>query len=381
MTVPGLARTGGSPGRVTRVSGPLVDLVGLDGVMVFEIVEVGEQRLLGEVVAIEGAHVTAQLFEYTGGLAPGAPARALGEPLSARLGPGLLGNVFDGILRPLSAAPVWLGPGARTAPPPAFTFQPLARVGDDVRPGTRIGTAVGASGIEESVVAAPGAAGRLTWVADAGSAGPDDVIARVGTTPVRLTSRWPVRRPRPSAGRRNATVPLTTGQRVLDLLFPVAKGSTAAVVGGFGTGKTLLLQQVAKWCDADVIVYVGCGERGNEMADAIDELQRARGSPHGPAPARTHGDHRQHVEHAGDGSGSQHLHGDDRGRALPRPRARRRAHRRLDVALGRGAARVLVAQWRATGRGGLPGRPGRRARRVLRAGRFLRHARRRARGR
>jgi V/A-type H+-transporting ATPase subunit A len=261
-------------GRVTRVAGPLVELAGMGEVAVFDMVEVGDQCLPGEIVAIDGDHVTAQLHEYSGGLAPGVPARPCGEPLSARLGPGLLGGVFDGILRPLTAAGPWLRPGAMARHEDTrYAFRPSVRVGDEVGPGTRLGLATGPAGIEEGVVVPPGVGGHVTWMSGPAPLGVDDIVARVDGRAVALTTRWPVRRPRPSRRRLEATVPLATGQRVLDLLFPVAKGSTAAVVGGFGTGKTLLLQQLAKWCDADVIVYVACGERGNELADAIDELQ------------------------------------------------------------------------------------------------------------
>lgn len=263
-----------APGKVTRVTGPLVELTGMGQVAVFDMVEVGTDRLPGEVVAIRGDRVTAQLHEYTGGLAPGMPARPQGEPLSARLGPGLLGGVFDGILRPLRGAGAWLQPGSRGQGDAArFAFRPLVRAGDRVRPGERLGVAAGETHIEEAVVLPPDIGGRVTWVSDAATLAADDIVARVDGRPVTLTMPWPVRTPRPSRRRLDATVPLATGQRVLDLLFPVAKGSTAAVIGGFGTGKTLLLQQVAKWCDADVIVYVACGERGNELADVMDELQ------------------------------------------------------------------------------------------------------------
>ena len=262
-------------GRVVRVNGPLVDLHAMgDGVAMFDVVEVGADGLPGEVVAIEGTTVTAQLYEYTGGLAPGAPARGRGEPLSARLGPGLLGGVFDGILRPLAGAPTWLRSGASGDRQAAdFHFRPARHTGERVRSGETVGTATGASGIEEAVVAPPGIAGRVTWIADERTVSPAGIVARVEDTAVALTAAWPVRHARPYARRLDATAPLVTGQRVLDVLFPVAKGSTAAVVGGFGTGKTVLLQQVAKWCDADVIVYVACGERGNELADTIDELE------------------------------------------------------------------------------------------------------------
>ena len=261
-------------GRVTRVAGPLVELVDLGDVAVLDVVEVGAHRLPGEVVAIDGARVTAQLYEYTGGLAPGMPAWPQGGPLSARLGPGLLGGVFDGILRPLTGAAAWLRPGGGAGGAALrFEFHPSIRAGGEVAPGSQLGEATGPTGIREAVVVPPGVTGRLTWVSEAAGMGPDDVVARVGPRDLALSTRWPVRRPRPSRRRLDATVPLATGQRVLDLLFPVAKGSTAAVVGGFGTGKTVLLQQVAKWCDADVIVFVGCGERGNELADAIDEIR------------------------------------------------------------------------------------------------------------
>jgi len=268
------AGTGDPPGRVTRVAGPLVELAGLGDVAMFDVVEVGADRLLGEVVAIDGARVTAQLYEHTGGLAPGTPARPSGAPLSARLGPGLLGGVFDGILRPLTGAAVWLRPGnVGDEEPRRFEFRPSVHIGDEVGPGSRLGEATGPASIAEAVVVPPDMAGGVTWVSDPGVVGLDDIVARIDGREVRLSNRWPVRRPRPSRRRLDATAPLATGQRVLDLLFPVAKGSTAAVVGGFGTGKTVLLQQVAKWCDADVIVYVGCGERGNELADGIDELE------------------------------------------------------------------------------------------------------------
>jgi len=259
---------------VVRVSGPLVDLVDLGGgVGMFDVVEVGPDRLTGEIVAIAGDTVTAQLYEYTGGLAPGAAASALARPLSARLGPGLLGGVFDGILRPLTGAATWLHPGGRDdAAPAPSRFRPLRRAGEQVLPGDAVGVAVGAAGIEEAVVVPVGSGGTLSWVSDDAAVGPSDVAARVHGRDVRVTTVWPVRRPRPITRRLDAAEPLVTGQRVLDALFPIAKGSTAAVVGGFGTGKTVLLQQIAKWCDADVIVYVACGERGNELADTIDEL-------------------------------------------------------------------------------------------------------------
>ena len=261
-------------GRVRRVAGPLVEIVDLGDVAVFDLVEVGDTRLAGEVVAIEGGLVTAQLFEDTSGLAPGAAVSASGSPLAARLGPGLLGGVFDGILRPLEASNPWLRPGARrSSTPETFRFRPGVAVGDELGPGSPLGVAVGAVGVDEAVVVPPGVQGHIEWIGAEADVGVDDVIATIDGHDLYVHHRWPVRVPRPARRRLDAAVPLVTGQRVLDLLYPIAKGSTSAVVGGFGTGKTMLLQQVAKWCDADVIIYVGCGERGNELADVIDELQ------------------------------------------------------------------------------------------------------------
>ncbi len=263
-------------GRVTRVSGPLVEVRGLDGAAVADVVEVGPDRLVGEIVAMAGDRSTAQVYEYTGGLAPGATVVGTGAPLAVRLGPGLLGGVFDGILRPLADAGEWLGPAQadrRGTSARRVSFSGTAALGDPVAGGCRIGTATDDDGTVEAVVVPPGVSGTVERLRPDGDMDVDDVVARVGGRDVAAVHRWPVRRPRPHAGRLESAVPLRTGQRVLDILLPVARGSTAAVVGGFGTGKTVLLQQVAKWSEADVIVYVGCGERGNELADAVDELR------------------------------------------------------------------------------------------------------------
>ncbi|MBN9618274.1 MAG: ATPase, partial [Actinobacteria bacterium] len=257
MTPP---RTG--PGRVVRVSGPLVEMEGLGNVAMSELVGLGPEGLLAEVVGLDGDRTTVQAYEYTGGLAVGDPARRMGRPLSARLGPHLLGGVFDGLLRPLSDGPVWLVPGAATggtAQPQLWT--PLATEGTRVDGGAVLGTATAPSrSFVCRVLVPPGVSGTIDLVAPAGTVDLDDTVARVGATTVRLSSWWPVRRPRPVGERLTADEPLVTGQRVLDALFPLALGGRAAVPGGFGTGKTMLLQQVAKWCSADVIVYVGCGE-------------------------------------------------------------------------------------------------------------------------
>jgi len=264
---------GPAQGRVTRVNGSLVEVTDLPGVSMYDIVEVGGDRLPGEIVAIRGPTATVQAYEYTGGLAPGDPARGRGEPLSARLGPHLLGAVFDGLLRPLGDAGIWLDPG-RSRPAGedrSFDFTPEVSDGDVVPTGACLGTVANPGRVPYRVLVPPGASG----VVDQLRAGPVSgaaVIATVGGTAVPLTGSWPVRVARPYLERLAGDAPLRTGQRVVDVLFPVSRGGTTAVPGGFGTGKTVLLQQITKWCDADVIIYVGCGERGNELADMLAEL-------------------------------------------------------------------------------------------------------------
>jgi len=264
----------GGAARVVRVNGPLVEVTGLAGVAMYDIIELGQHLLSGEAVAIRGDVTTVQAYEYTGGLAPGDPARSRGEPLSARLGPHLLGGIFDGLLRPLDGAPAWLEPGHVFTPAEGaeFEFRPQIEPGTTVDEGVGLGSVAMSSGIGYRVLVPPGLDGVVEKIREAGPAPGDAVIATVSGTDVRLTSAWPVRRPRPYRRRLDAGAPLLTGQRVVDLLFPITKGGSCAVPGGFGTGKTVLLQQITKWCDADVIVYVGCGERGNELVDMLVEL-------------------------------------------------------------------------------------------------------------
>lgn len=260
-------------GVVRRVSGPLVEIDQLPGLAMAELVELGAARLPAEVVAVDGALATAQAYEYTGGLAPGDPVTPLGRPLAARLGPGLTGGVFDGLLRPLAGSATWLTPGqAREADERCWSFTPAAEPGSELAPGDLLGTVEDAGPVIHRVLVPHEVSGRLEMLAPAGCYRDDQPVATVAGTPVALSSWWPVRRPRPHRTRTAGGAPLLTGQRVIDAVFPIVKGGTAAVPGGFGTGKTVLLQQIAKWCDADVIVYVGCGERGNELADVLTEL-------------------------------------------------------------------------------------------------------------
>jgi V/A-type H+-transporting ATPase subunit A len=260
-------------GRVVRVNGPLVEVEGLGSVAVLDVLEIGAFRLAAEVTSIRPGMVTAQVYEYTGGLRVGEPVRSRCEPLSARLGPHLLGGTFDGLLRPLADLSPWLAPGAPDRPrEERCRFTPACQAGTVVAGGAVLGVVFTDVGLEHRVTVPPGVTGPIEWVSGATEVADDTPIATVGETPVMVSQKWPIRTPRPVQSRLALSPPLLTGQRIIDLLFPIARGSTAAVPGGFGTGKTVLLQQILKWCRADVIVFVGCGERGNELADALAEL-------------------------------------------------------------------------------------------------------------
>ncbi len=264
--------------EVIRVNGPLVEVRGLVGGRMFDVVRVGPAHLPGEVIALDGDVATVQVYEYTGGLKPGDPAEGTGSALAVELGPGLLGGVFDGLLRDLGHAEAWLAPGRVAMGLPrdrTWRFTPTVKEGDTVTGGRSLGRVEAPdvpSPVPLRVLVPPGVEGAVEGISGEAELRLDDPVATVAGKEVSLVTTWPVRVPRPARRRLPASAPLQTGQRVLDLLFPIARGSTAAVPGGFGTGKTMLLQQIAKWCDADVIVYVGCGERGNEMADVASEL-------------------------------------------------------------------------------------------------------------
>jgi len=261
---------------ITRVNGPVVEIRTDGGLAMLDLVEVGPQRLPGEVIALEGEIATVQVYEYTGGLKPGDEIVPTGGPLAAELGPGLLGGVFDGVLRPLQSGAAWIEPGGAGGTRGAdrrWSFTPAARVGAQLTAGAALGTIRESAAIDHHVLVPPVGGGTVEWIAPRSELRLGDPVARVSGCELGLTQRWPVRRPRPVRARLAGGGPLVTGQRVLDLLFPVARGSTAAIPGGFGTGKTVALQQIAKWCDASVIVYVGCGERGNELADVLEEFE------------------------------------------------------------------------------------------------------------
>jgi V/A-type H+-transporting ATPase subunit A len=266
---------------VTRVTGALVEARPLRDAGLYEVVRVGARGLLGETIRFAGDTATLQIHEDTTGLAVGAPVVATGAPLAVDLGPGLLGSVLDGVGRPLArladATGAFIGPGA-TAPTldPArrWRFTARARPGDRVDGGDLLGVVEEQPGIEHRVLVPPGVAGTIATLADADATVTDAIGHLVDGTPLRLAHRWPLRRPRPVAERLPGDRPLVTGQRILDLLFPLAEGGAVAVPGGFGTGKTVVQHSLARHADADIVVFVGCGERGNEMAEVLQEFPR-----------------------------------------------------------------------------------------------------------
>jgi len=272
--------TAGASASVRWVSGPVLRAQTEGAFALREAVRVGPQALLGEVVRLDGDEIVVQVYEDTTGLRPGVEVIGTGLPLAIQVGPGLLGGIFDGLLRPLSGTgATFVQPGMRRAEPRVFRFVPRIARGDRVECGAVIGEAFANDRRAQLCLAPPNVGGEAIEVVAPGEYREDARICTValaeGTTrEITMAHEWPVRVARPVKRRLPALVPLVTGQRVLDSLFPVAQGGRAAIPGGFGTGKTVLLEALAKGCNADVIVYLGCGERGNEMAGVLDEFPR-----------------------------------------------------------------------------------------------------------
>jgi V/A-type H+-transporting ATPase subunit A len=264
--------------RIVRITGTLAEAAPLRDAALYDLVRVGPRGLLAEVIRFDGDRAMLQVFEDTTGLAVGATLEATGTSLAAELGPGLLGSVLDGVGRPLArladATGDFIAPGATAATldrSRRWQFRAHVHPGDIVAIGDVLG-AVDEHGLEHRVVSA--SAGTIASIADADITVDDPFGALADGTPLVLARRWPIRRPRPVAHRLPADHQLVTGQRIFDLLFPIAEGGTVAVPGGFGTGKTIVEHSLAKYADADVVVFVGCGERGNEMAEVIEDFQR-----------------------------------------------------------------------------------------------------------
>jgi len=267
-----------SAATIRRIAGPVLRATASSPFALREAVRIGPESLLGEVVRIDGDDIVVQVYEDTTGLKPGDTVQGDGLPLAINLGPGLLGRIFDGLLRPLAGMEsAFVHPGMRHASARMFAFAPCVAAGETLRGGTITGKATDESGRTQACLAPPMLAGEIIAMVEPGVYAEDHVLGTVRDGegrehPLAMRHAWAVRDPRPVAARLPTDAPLVTGQRILDSLFPVALGGKAAIPGGFGTGKTVLLEALAKGCNADVIVYLGCGERGNEMAGVLDEF-------------------------------------------------------------------------------------------------------------
>ncbi len=270
-------------GTITKVAGPLVIAEGMREANMFDVVRVSGQRLIGEIIEMHGDRASIQVYEETSGLGPGEAVESTGQPLSVELGPGLIGTIFDGIQRPLAEIMKVSGTNLhRGVEVPSLSrekrwhFTPSKRAGDTVRGGDVLGTVQETPVVQHKILAPNGIVGSVADLAE-GDYTVDAVIGHIssangGEVPVRLMQSWPVRVGRPYKHKLSPDIPLVTGQRVIDTLFPIAKGGVAAVPGPFGSGKTVVQHQLAKWAAADIIVYIGCGERGNEMTDVLNEF-------------------------------------------------------------------------------------------------------------
>lgn len=266
-----------------RISGPIVTAVGMRSAQMYEVVQVGTMGLVGEVVRLAQDRATIQVYEDTTMVKPGAPVERTGAPLSVWLGPGLVGNIYDGIQRPLpgiqARSGAWIRRGEKVEPldiTKPWTFEPLVEPGRSVTAGQALGEVPETPLVRHRVMVPPDISGTVEWIADKGEYTLRDKIAVI-TTPagpreVTMLQQWPVRVPRPISQRLWIDEPLITGQRIIDFFFPIGKGGAAAIPGGFGTGKTITQHQLAKWSDADIIVFIGCGERGNEMTEVLREF-------------------------------------------------------------------------------------------------------------
>jgi len=269
-------------GKITRVSGPLVEAKGLSDANIYDVVEVSKDKLIGEIIEMRGDVANIQVYEETTGIGPGDEVVSTGAPLSVELGPGLLERMYDGIQRPLEKLELLAGEFLKrgvTAPPlnreKLWEFKAEKEVGDEVIPGDILGSVDETSVINHKIMVPNGIKGKVKEIKN-GEFTVDQTVAVIetenGDKELNMIQKWPVRSPRPFNRKLDPDTPLITGQRVIDTFFPVAKGGAASIPGPFGSGKTVIQHQIAKYADADVVIYVGCGERGNEMTDVLDEF-------------------------------------------------------------------------------------------------------------
>ncbi len=278
----------GAQGRIVWVSGPAVRADGMSDAKMYETVTVGDAKLVGEVIRLTGDVAFIQVYESTSGLKPGEPVVGTGNPLSVFLGPGIIGQIYDGIQRPLKElskiSGSYIGRGITTTPVDLtknYHFVPTVSTGDEVSGGSILGTVKETDLIEHSIMVPPDhKGGKITNIVSEGDYNLETEIATTEkdgqTTSLKMYHKWPVRKPRPISKRYDPIVPLITGQRVIDTFFPIAKGGTGSIPGAFGTGKTVTLHQIAKWADSQVVVYIGCGERGNEMTEVLVDFPKLK---------------------------------------------------------------------------------------------------------
>ena len=271
-----------STGTIKKVAGPLVIAKGMRDANMFDVVRVSSQRLIGEIIEMHGDEASIQVYEETSGLGPGVPVESTNVPLSVERGPGLISSIFDGIQRPLDEIMKLTGNNLkRGVEVPSLSreqkwnFVPSVSVGDELEPGDVLGTVQETAAVVQKIMVPPEVSGTVKSIC-AGEYTVEDTIAvlatKDGDKELTMMQRWPVRKGRPYAEKLPPKMPLITGQRVIDALFPIAKGGVAAVPGPFGSGKTVIQHQLAKWAEADIVVYIGCGERGNEMTDVLNEF-------------------------------------------------------------------------------------------------------------
>ena len=272
-----------SNGTIKKVAGPLVIAEGMRDANMFDVVRVSKERLIGEIIEIHGGDASIQVYEETSGLGPGEPVESTGAPLSVELGPGLISSIFDGIQRPLEEIYRLSGTNLhRGIEVPSLKrdvkwhFVPVMKAGDEVSAGDIIGTVQETEIVSHKIMIPQGIIGKIVSISE-GDYTVTETVAVVETVngdrrEITLMQKWPVRVGRPYKQKLSPTMPLVTGQRVIDTLFPIAKGGVAAVPGPFGSGKTVVQHQLAKWASADIVVYIGCGERGNEMTDVLNEF-------------------------------------------------------------------------------------------------------------
>ncbi len=271
-----------STGVIKKVAGPLVIATGMRDANMFDVVRVSNQRLIGEIIEMHGDEASIQVYEETSGLGPGEPVESMGVPLSVELGPGLITSIYDGIQRPLDDIMKISGNSLkRGVEVPSlkrdlkWEFVPVAQVGDEVEAGDVIGTVQETIVVQQKIMVPYGIKGKVKEI-KAGEFTVEEVVAVIetenGDKELTMMQKWPVRRGRPYQKKLPPEMPLVTGQRVVDMFFPIAKGGVAAVPGPFGSGKTVIQHQLAKWAEADIVVYIGCGERGNEMTDVLNEF-------------------------------------------------------------------------------------------------------------